>query len=915
MSFYFGAYPQVIPLDTAVHTGKLANGFTYYIRHNEEPENRVCLYLVNKVGSVLEDGDQQGLAHFMEHMNFNGTTHYPKNELVNYLQKSGVRFGADLNAYTGFDETVYQLPVPTDDASVLENGFQIMRDWARDATLDSIEIDRERGVVLEEERLGRGAQERMQRQYLPVLLNQSRYAQRLPIGKVDILNNFSYSAIRKFHSDWYRPDLQSLVVVGDIDVEKTEALIKSLFSDLKNPATERPRTKYRAELTGANHFLVVTDREMPQTILQVIIKHRDEKMVTEENYIHSMQRQLFNQMLAGRLAALAQTPGLPFMEAEAGISGLEGGLDDFTLWVSLKQAKYKEGFQAAWELIEKLKQFGFTETELARAKQNYISAMEAAFKEKARTNSERFVGEYQRLFLNQEASPGISWEYRFVKNNADAITLTQVNALVPEYIRGTDRDILILAPEKDRAALPDSATLIRWIQETGSKTLSAFTDETDSQVLLSEKLPAGKTMAGKHIEKIGVTELTLSNGACVILKPSDFKNDEIRFAAFSPGGSSLYADSEFQNAAHADLLAQFGVGNFDPVRLGKILTGKMVKVSPYIRERSEGIEGLATPKDLETALQLVYLRFTAPRKDETLFNNIISNSREIIANRYSDPENVFADTVNAVLGNYNYRRSAPTLEKLNQLDLEKIYRAYQDRFADASGFSFIFVGSFSVDSIRPLLERYIGSLPYLDKSEEARDLGIRIPSGRLTKKVYKGTENKAKVKMVFSGGYHFSAETNMQLSALKEVLLIKITQHLREDEGKVYSPSVQIGFSKFPAATYALTVVFGCAPRNADHLMDRVEKEIKTLQQNGPAAEDIEKFKAEYKRVHELQLRSNEYWLSYLGNQLENREDLLQVNDYSQRLEKVNRKTVQEAAKKYLNGHNEIRFELLPEGQ
>jgi zinc protease len=907
------AFAQTIPLDTAVHSGKLANGFTYYIRHNEEPKNRVYLYLVNKVGSILENEDQQGLAHFMEHMNFNGTTHYPKNELVNYLQKSGVRFGADLNAYTSFDETVYQLPIPADDPAVLKNGFQIMRDWAQDATLDSVEIDKERGVVLEEQRLGRGAQERMQRLYFPVMLNQSRYAERLPIGKENILENFKPEAIRKFHSDWYRPDLQALVVVGDIEVSATEALIKKMFSDLKSPSVERPRTKYKVELTGKNQFLSVTDKEMPQTIFQVLIKHKEEKLVTEENYIHSMQRQLFNQMLAERYNVLAQTPNLPFVGAEAGISGLMGGLDDFGLEVAMKQGKFEEGFKAAWEPVEKLKQFGFTTTELERAKTNYLSGMEAAFREKSKTNSESFVGEYQRLFLNDEASPGISWELRFVKEHIGSATLGQLNELVKNYIRDKDRDVILLAPEKDKNLLPDSATVFEWINSISQKKLTAFADETTDKPLFSETLKSGKVTGSTKISKLGITELKLNNGVRVILKPTDFKNDEIRFAAFSDGGSSLYVDADYENAANAGLMTSFGVSNFNPTQLDKLLSGKILEVNPYISERSEGIEGYATPKDLETAFQLVYLRFTSPRKDQDLFNNIISNSKEIIANRYSDPKNVFTDTVNAALGNYNYRRTAPSVEKLNQLDLEKLDKIYQERFEDASGFTFMFVGSFQLDSIIPLIAKYIGSLPSLHLNETAKDLGIHIPSGKLEKKVFKGTENKASVKMVYSGDYPFSGAMNMQLNALREVLQIKITQQLREEESEVYAPSVQVGYNKYPRSTYAFTIAFGCAPKNVEHLMDLVEKEIRNLQQNGPVAEDVEKFKAEATRLHEVQYATNEVWLDYLESQLENQEDLLMLLSFKERLAKVTQASVQKAAKEFLNGSNEIRFELLPE--
>ncbi len=910
-----GLYAQTIPLDTAVHTGVLANGFTYYIRRNEEPKNRVDLYLVNKVGSVLEDDDQQGLAHFMEHMNFNGTTHFPKNELVDYLQKSGVRFGADLNAYTSFDETVYQLPIPTDNPSILQNGFQIMRDWAQNATLDSIEIQKERGVVLEEERLGRGASERMQRLYFPVLLNQSRYSVRQPIGKVDILNNFQPSVIRRFHSDWYRPDLQALVVVGDIDPVQTEKLVKALFSDLKKPVNEKPRTKYSVPLTGQNQFLIVTDKEMPQTELQVLIKHRQEKLITEQNYIHTMQRQLFNQMLAERFAALSQEPNLPFIGAEAGISGFLGGLDAFSLDLTLKPEKYKEGFQAAWTTIENVKRFGFNASELDRARQAYLSGEENALREKNKTNSEEFVGEYQRLFLSQEASPGIGWEYQFVKDHINQITLEQINALVNEYIRDEDRDILILAADKDKAALPDSVSVMGWIDGISKAKIAAYVDAVNKQPLISENIIPGKTIESKSNTKLGITELRLSNGVRVILKPTDFKNDEIRFLAFSPGGTSLYSDADFQNAANAALIAEFGIRDFNPVQLDKILSGKIIEVKPFISERSEGLEGFSTPKDLESAFQLIYVRFVSPRKDAAIFNNTINNSSEIIATRYTDPKNVFNDTVSSILGNYNPRRMPPSVKKLNELDLEKLYTIYKERFADASGFTFFFTGNFNTDSIRPLLEKYLGSLPSLHKNETARDLNIHIPAGQLTKKVYKGSENKATVKMVFSGAYDFTPENNMTLQAIKEVLAIKITQHLREDESEVYSPSVQVSYHKYPDARYAFTVSFGCAPVNADHLMSGVEKEIATLKQNGPSSEDLNKFKAEYTRVHELQLRQNESWIGYLSTQFENNEDPNQWLDYDNRLYKITTSSAQKAAIELLDGKNVLRFVLLPENQ
>lgn len=911
--FCFYSFSQVIPLDTAVHTGVLANGFTYYIRHSEEPKHRVELYLVNKVGSVLEDDSQQGLAHFMEHMNFNGTKHFPKNELVDYLQKSGVRFGADLNAYTSFDETVYQLPLPTDYPAILRNGFQIMRDWAQDALLDSSEIDNKRGVVLEEARLGKGAGERMQRVYWPVMLNHSRYASRIPIGKEDILKTFPYEAIRRYHHDWYRPDLQALIVVGDIDVQATEVFVKQLFSDLKNPEKEQPRIEYKVPLTGANQFVAVTDKEMPQTDIQVLIKHKAIQSITEQDYLQGMKTELSNIMLGARLDELMQQANPPFVQVQAGIEGFIGGLDMFAFDVLPKQGLYGKAFEAAWEAVERVKRFGFTESELARAKQNYLSSMEASYAERNKNNSTNFVGEYQRLFLNKESSPGIAWEYAFVKNKIGGITVNDINVIVADYIKDSNRDVLVLGPDAQKAALPDSAAVAGWMVNVAASQLTAYKDEASNKPLLSALLASGKVVSEKKLQGINATEITFANGAKVILKPTDFKNDEIKFSAFHNGGTSLYPDKDFQSAANAGLIAGMGVADFNPVHLNKLLAGKRLNVAPYIGERSEGLDGLAAPSDLTTALQLMYAYFTQPRKDTTLFNNIINNSREGLEHRYSEPGNVYKDTCNYVLGGYNYRRSAPTVAKLNQIDLDKAFEIYKERFSDANAFTFVFVGAFDVDSIKPLLAQYIGGLPSKHKAAAARDLGIHIPAGTITKKVYAGTENKATLRMVFSGDYTFSAANNLLLQALNEAIQIKFDEVLREKEGEVYSPSIQTSLTKYPRNRYSFQVYLGCAPANVDHLASLVLNIVDSMKLVGPGDASVEKFKAEFTRQHELQLHNNNYWLNYLFNQYYNNDNVDDVNSYNKRLEAITPAAVQVAAKQYLTGRNVIELVLLPE--
>lgn len=904
---------EMIPLDPAIRIGKLPNGFTYYIRKNVEPKNRVQLYLANKVGSILENDDQRGLAHFMEHMGFNGTKNFPKNDLVNYLQKAGVRFGADLNAYTSFDETVYQLPIPSDDPEVLKNGIQIMRDWAKGATLDPVEIDKERGVVLEEQRLGKGAQQRMQDKYLPMLFNNSRYSNRLPIGTEAVLKNFTPATIQQFYNDWYRPDMQALIVVGDIDVNAMEATIKAKFSDLKNPAKPRERTNYRIPLTNKNQFIAVTDKEFPVTVAQIMIKHPESKLITKTDYRNSIVRRLFNQMLGIRFGDLSKQADPPFLQAGANIGGFLAGLDIYNAFVVAKPGELERGFKAVLTETERVKRCGFTQGELDRAKQSYLTNMEASFKEKDKTSSDNLVNEYVRNFLEQEASPGIAYEYDLAKTFTADITLQDVNQLSKTYITDVNRDVIIMGPEKDKDGLPAESTVDSWINNVKQENVTAYVDQVSDKPLLSAALPGGKIISEKKTAELGLTELTLSNGVKVFLKPTDFKNDEISFTAFSPGGTSLYSDADYQSAAYAtSIIRSGGIADFNSVQLPKMLTGKRVSVAPYIAERSEGISGSTTPKDLETALQLTYLYFTQPRKDAETYKGLIAQIKGSLANRENDPNSVFADSVSAILGNYNVRRTGPSIQKVEQISLDRAFDIYKDRFADASDFTFTFVGSFDPEKIKPLLEQYLGSLPSTKRSETAKDLGIKIPSGKIDKKVYKGQEPKANVRLIFSGDYTYNEKNNNQLDALAEVLSIKLIERLREDEGGVYGVGARASYSKQPQGRYSLNISFGSAPENVEKLINSTLDEINKIRQNGAQAVDVEKFIAEETRTTETQLKDNGFWLSYLNNQLQNQEDPKQVLNYLSSLKELDPAALKAAANTYLSGNNYIRLVLLP---
>jgi len=907
------AQDKPLSLDPAVRTGKLPNDFTYYIRHNEEPKNRVIMYLVNKAGSILEDDDQRGLAHFMEHMSFNGTTHFPHNELVSYLQKAGVSFGADINAYTSFDETVYQLPLPADKPGLLDTGVQIMRDWAHNATLDPIEIDKERGVVLEEKRLGKGANERMQRQYWPVLFHNSRYAVRVPIGLDTVLNNFKRPAIARFYNDWYRPDLQALVVVGDVDVNAMEQKIKKEFSDLKNPVHERPRIKYTVPLDGKNHFIAVTDKEMTNTMAEILVKMYDHPLKTAKDYRDGIITNLYNQLLGERYAELSRLPEPPYIQGGASLSEFMGGLSSFGASVAAKPGELEKGVKALWREVERVKRYGFSQSELDRAKASYLSNVETLWKEKNKTTSESYVQQYQQYFLKGTPSPGIDLEYKMVKADIPTITVAEVNT-VSKNIVNVNRDIIILAPDKDKNSLPNEAAFIDWMRSVETEKLDRHKDDVSTKPLLSSDPVPGRIISEQKDTAAGTTMLILSNGIKVILKPTDFKNDQILFSATSAGGTSLASDTEYQSAVSAaDIISACGVGNYNITQLTNYLSGKQVAVGPFISVRGQGLQGSCTPQDLKTALELANAYITEPRKDKEIFDGIISRSKATLANRSSDPKSVFNDTVTAVVYSNNIRMTGPSLEKLSQVNLDTAFNFYKKRFADASGMTFTFIGSIDTNILKPLLEKYIGSLPSSNHAEEARDLGIHIRKGNVAKNVYKGSEPQASVILIFSGGMDFTKENVVRLSALKETLEIRLLERLREDESGVYTPSVSQSVTKYPNSRYSFIVQFGCAPQNVDKLIASTLEEINKLKTSGPPEQNLEKWRAEDKSNRETILKTNNFWLSYINGQIENKEAIDEVFAYPALIDKLTVQDVKAAANEYLSGDNYIRLVLLPE--
>lgn len=909
---------KAIPVDSNVIIGKLPNGLTYYIRKNAEPKNRAELYLINKVGSIVENDDQLGLAHFTEHMAFNGTRDFPKNDLVSYLQKAGVRFGADLNAYTGFNQTVYQLPLPTDSTEVFRKGFDILANWAGHVTFEDKEIDQERGVIVEEDRQrGKNAQERMSKQLLPVLLANSRYAERLPIGKIEVLQNFKYETIKQFYKDWYRPDLQAIVAVGDFDVATVENLIRENFSDLKNPENPRKRENYSIPDNTDPLVKIITDPEFPYNVAAITYKHPEVVEQNEKDLLKKMKTNMINSMLGNRLTEIVQKGNAPFIFAQSNYGAFQGGLVDLDAFNSVAVAKDASGLKTAISAVVaenvRMKKYGFTQSEFERAKTNLMTAIDKQYKERDKTKSVAFVQQYLQNFLKGEAIPSITYTYNFYNENLNNISLDEVNALAATYVTDNNMIALIQAPEKEKANLPTEATYLSWIKEAGAD-VQPYVDNAVNKPLMAKTPVAGSIASEKKIEEIGLTELTLSNGIKVVLKPTDFKNDQIMFSANSKGGTSLATDEKFRSAEIASqLISSSGISEFDENQLSKLLTGKVVGVNPYISTYREGIRGSASPKDIETALQLTHLYFTAPRKDANVFKTQLDELRTVLANRTTQPSAVYQDTVTAVLSGYKKRAQTISLEDINKINLEEAVSFYKERFANAGDFIFTFVGNFKVEELKPLLATYLGSLPASASKESFKDLGIEPVQGNITKKVYKGLEDKATVSVIYHGSYNYSDEENLQLDALKAILDIKITERLREKESGVYSPGVSVSYDDEPKPKYSAGIYFSCATANVDKLIAAAVDEVNKLKATGATTEDIQKFKAEERRQLELQLRENGFWLGYLQNAYASDEDPKKVLKYLDTLNQVTVNSTKAAANKYLNENNFKKLILLPE--
>ena len=904
-----------VPVDPRITIGTLPNGLRYYLRANKQPLGRAELRLVVNAGSILEDDDQRGLAHFVEHMCFNGTRHFPKQDVVAFLQSTGMRFGAHINANTSFDQTVFQLRIPTDNAGVIDRSLLILEDWAHAVSFDPSEIDKERGVILEEWRTGLGAGARMLDVQLPVLLKDSRYADRLPIGKPEIIRSFPYERLKKFYTDWYRPDLMAVIAVGDFDPATIESMIRSHFGSIPAAVNPRPRINYDVPDHPGTRYVIATDPEATQTMVNVssIMAARDQTTIGA--YRQQTVERVFGGLLSSRFAEMAQKPDAPFLDADTSRGLFVNTAEATTLSALVPDGGVERGLAALFTEADRVARFGFTQTELDRFRLNYQQAFAQLAASNDEHTSESLADEYIRNFMQQEPIPGIAYENGLVQRFLPEITLTDINALARDWVPDRNRVVVVSAPKKAGVPVPDEAKLAAVIKSAGGANLTAYVDAVSSRPLL-ENVPKAGSVTKTTTKAPGVTEWTLSNGVRVVLEPTTFKQDEILFRAFSPGGTSLASDQDYVAAETADrIVSEGGLGSLSEIDLNKKLAGKTAVVRPDIEEMYEGLNGRTLRRDLETMFQLIYLTFTQPRADPEAFRAATGQLTAALANREALPDAAFEDALNAAVTQNHLRARPMSADMVAQMNLEKSLSFYKDRFADASDFTFVFVGSFDLPAMKPLVEQYLASLPALHRKEAGKDVGIRPPSGVVEKVVTKGTTPKSEVGVVYSGTFQNTQKNRIIIRAMANTLAGNLQRVLREDMGGTYGVSVVPEFTKKPAEEYRINITFACDPERTQDLVKALFSVVDDFKANGPSAGQAADAQSALRRDLETDMRQNGYVLSQLSYAYQYEEPIPEPATLRQIYDQLSAPLLRDAARTYLDPNRYVKVLLFPQSK
>ncbi len=912
-----------IPVNEDVLMGKLHNGMTYYIQKNGKPENRAELRLVVKVGSIVEDDDQQGLAHFVEHMAFNGTTSFEKNELVNYLETTGSRFGPDLNAYTSFDETVYMLQIRTDSMALFDKGVLILKEWASEITFDDKEIDKERGVITAEWRSRLSPDQRMQNVYFPIMYQGSQYAKRLPIGEPAIIDTAYYETLKRYYRDWYRPELMAVVVVGDIDIHLVEDKIQGLFNEIPISTSD---VRVRPDFTVPGHketlVSVVGDVEASFTQVQVLYKHPEFKVRDQQDYRTSITHNLYNTMMGARLQELTQTADPPFMFAFSGYGSNVGDIDTYSAFAFVPEGKSLVALESVLTENQRVLQHGFTAGELERGKMVLKERIETAAKESDKTESARLAMRYVSHFLREIPIPSPIQTLKLYDDLLPTIELSDVNVLAAQWIRNQNQVIVITGPIKEQSPLPDENQVREILDRVKNNQVAAYQDDVSEAPFFSENLDLRPFMM-KYVdvdndseENAEVTLYQFNSGLKVYTKKTNFKNDEILMTATSDGGTSLYGDHDYPSASNcASVIRESGLGDFSQVQLTKLLAGKKASVFPYVAGLSEGFNGSSSPEDLELMFQMIYQFFKNPRVDEEAFTSYITKEKGFIQNLMSNPNFFFSDFVSRTVYNNHPRTGFPNIETMDRINFERSIEIYKERFADASDFVFAFVGNFDEEIMESLISKYLGNLPVIDRKEKWNDVGIRAVRGGLKKRIKRGQAPRTTVNLQFHGDFEFDDDNSYVLTSAIDYLRIKLREAMREDLGGVYGVGISGGGSKKPYENYSITVSFNADPPMTDTLVATAHQVIAKAISEGPNEIDLVKVKETQRQSRIKDLKENRFWLNTIIREQEQGAEFKKVllENFDKKINRLSSEDIRKAIAHYFNYDNYIEIIMDPE--
>ena len=906
------------PIDPAVRYGQLENGLTYFIRQNKQPENRADFYIAQKVGSMQEEDPQAGLAHFLEHMAFNGTKHFPNKELLNYLEENGVKFGENVNAYTSFDETVYYLSnVPVIREGILDSALLILHDWSSEIALEGDEIESERGVIREEWRTRGGAQSRLWEKMLPVMFKDSKYANRLPIGSIDVINNFKHDEIRDYYDKWYRPDLQGIIIVGDIDPDKVEEKVKALFSKIEMPEDAAEREYFPVPDNDETIVSIASDPEATRTNLMIFYKHEplpDEVKQSQTGFVINYVLNVASSMISDRFDEITQKPNSPFLGAYA--------YDDDYFVAKTKDAwtvvgvsaddKIKDALSAMIRETERMKKFGFTESEYERARENTLKSYENAYNNRDKQQNSVYSQEYVNSFINNEPFPGIEYEYNMIKMIAPNIPVEGINQTIASLIQDNNMVISISGPDKEGLVYPSEQDILDVVKQVKAEEIEAYAEEISDEPLIATPPAAGEIIKTEKNEEFDATVWTLSNGMKVVLKNTDFKDDQILMTASSVGGYSQYAEQDPINSkTMSSIMTLGGVGNFSATNLRKVMAGKTASASPTVSLITQGFSGSSSIKDFETMLQLVYLYFTSPRSDKDAFDSFIERMESQLKNAEAEPMVAFSDSANYALYGDNPIVSRIKLEDLKKIDYTQIMKMYKQIFFNPGSFTFTFVGNIDEEAIKPAVLTYLASLKGEATQGEFLHVPMDVNTGKLKNVFQKEMQNpKASVFNVYTGKTERTLKNTLLMSMFDQILDIVYTEKVREDEGGTYGVSSRGSISRYPEDQTVLQIVYDTDPAKMEHLNSIVHKELHDIAANGPREADFNKVKEFMNKKYTESIKENSYWTGILSTYYFYNED--NHTEYLDTLNALTANDVKVFASDLLSQENEIVVSMMP---